>query len=283
MKHSLKNTLFATLAAALLSCIALPGLASAEICSKIDFTFSAKVYDQVVLYAGNSSVTSRDAACVIKQVSFAGEQEKIGKYLIPRLSDPQNINLLIDAATFQSTKDELTKAGIENQNNRPAHHAGPVHRPAPAAPAHPVYHHAQTVTNHSPDGNHQTSYHVETTVTHHAHNYRPSAPSNPHVAHHAHAAHHAPRLNVAQNVNQKIDYTFASKILDQVKLYVGNSTYIYAADAAEIIKKANFASYQEDIGTYLCPKLADRDNIHLLINAVDFQSTKDALINAGSN
>lgn len=281
MKLSLKNTLFATLAAALLSCIALPGLASAEICNKIDFTFDSKVMDQVRLYAGNSSVTARDAACVLKKLDFASTQEEVGVYLIPRLVDPQNIDLLINAVDFQSTKDALTKAGIENQANRPAHHPAPMaHHPAPAAP---VYHHTHTVTNNSPDGTHHSTYHVETTVTHHAHNYRPSAPSNPHVAHHAHAAHHAPRLNVAQNVNQKIDYTFASKILDQVKLYVGNSTYIYAADAAEIIKKANFASYQEEIGTYLCPKLADRDNIHLLINAVDFQSTKDALIKACSN
>lgn len=257
MRSSLRSKLFAILATSLLACIALPGAASAEICSKIDFTFSSKVYDQVVLYAGNSSVTSRDAACVLKQVSFAGEQARIGEYLIPRLSDPQNINLLIDAVDFQSTKDALTKAGIASQANRPQHvvaqpHATPVHRPAapvhkPAAPA-----------------------------------YRPSAPAPHNSIGHGGRHHAAPRVHVAENVNNKIDYTFASKVLDQVKLYVGNS-YIYAADAAAILKKVDFTSYQEEIGTYLCPKVIDRDNIHLLINTPDFQSTKDALIRACSN
>lgn len=257
MRSNLRSKLFAILATSLFSCIALPGLASAEICSKIDFTFGSKVYDQVVLYAGNSSVTSRDAACVLKQVSFASEQERIGEYLIPRLSDPHNINLLIDAVDFQSTKDALTKAGIASQANRPQHvgpaghhHAAPAHRPAA-----PVHRPSQA--------------------------YRPSAP-----AHHNswHGGHHpaAPRVHVAENVNNKIDYTFASKVLDQVKLYVGNS-YIYAADAAAILKKVDFASYQEEIGAYLCPKVIDRDNIHLLINTPDFQSTKDALIRACSN
>ena len=272
MKHSLKNTLFATLAAALLSCVALPGLASAEICSKIDFTFSSKVYDQVVLYAGNSSVTSRDAACVLKQVSFAGEQERIGKYLIPKLSDPQNINLMLDAVDFQSTKDALTQAGIEAQSNRPvrpAHHAA-----APHPVHHAPVHHAPAYRPSAPNHNH------------HAGKLPPSAvvvkPGHPGPAVHHHPAHHAERLNVVQNVNQKIDYTFASKVLDQVKLYVGNSAYIYASDAAAILKKVDFASYQEEIGAYLCPRVADRENIHLLINVPDFQSTKDALIKACS-
>gem|GEM_PF-6090195 len=88
-----------------------------------------------------------------------------------------------------------------------------------------------------------------------------------------------PRVQVVHNVHQKIDYTFPGKIMEQVRLYIGNS-YIYASDAAAILKKIDFPNYQKEVGAYLCPKIADRENLDVFIKAPDFPDVQNALTKA---
>ena len=212
MKKSLRTRVMTIAASSIFACLALPAIASADVCSKIDFTFASNVYDQVVLYTQNRDIYASDAACILRHIPFASTQEEVGVYLTKHLIDPDNINKMLDEVTYESTKESITKAALENSASR--HH--PPH-PHP----HPSYDH-----------------------------YRPLPPPPP----------PAPRIHVVENVNNKIDYTFASKIMDQVKLYVGDS-YIYSSDAAAIIRKTDFAAYQSEVGAYLCPKVIDRNNI----------------------
>ena len=67
--------------------------------------------------------------------------------------------------------------------------------------------------------------------------------------------------------------------MGQVQLYVGDS-YIYAADAAAILKKIDFPNYQKELGAYLCPKIADRDHLDIFIKAPDFPDVQNALTKA---
>ncbi len=268
MRHALKTNILAILTTSLLACIALPGIASAGICEKIDYTFSSKVYDQVVLYAQNSVVYASDAACVLSKIAFPSEQEKIGVYLTSRIIDPDNINLMLDAVTFSSTKESITKAGIQNSASRPAYQPPrpqPQHRP----------------NSHSPNVHHESNnyYQHEDHRYDNRHQGRPSY-GRPGQGHRVQPP--APQVNIAQNVSSKIDYTFSSKIMDQVRLYVGNS-YIYASDAGDILRNISFPSTQEEIGSYLCPKIIDRENIDQLINVPSFPSTREAIMKACMN
>ena len=110
-----KHLLQMASAASLAACLALPGLAQADVCRKIDYKFAAKVYDQVVLHTANSYIYARDAACILKHVKFASEQEKIGVYLAGKLSDPENVNYLLKAVKMQHVRDKISQAALAAQ------------------------------------------------------------------------------------------------------------------------------------------------------------------------
>ena len=296
MRNLFHSKFFTLAASAIFACIAFPGLASADICNKIDYTFPSKLMDQVKLYAQNSSVDANDAACVLRRISFPSHQEEVGIYLSGVIVDPENIDVMINAVTFPSTKEAITKAALANprRNNHhyghgPAGHPGN-HHPMPAPAQHhpmpaPAQHHpmpapanhypAPAPANHYPAPAQRPGNHYPAP----SHQYVQPAPNNHHPSYRPMPQQHR---NIVQNVNQKIDYSFSSKIMDQVKLYVGNS-YIYASDAAEIIRKSNFPSTQKEIGAYLCPRIADRENLDAFINAPDFPSVRESLVQSCMN
>ena len=84
----------------------------------------------------------------------------------------------------------------------------------------------------------------------------------------------------ATNVSDSIDYLFSEAIMSQVKYYIGNGR-IMADDAAKIVKKTPL-SLQGEVGEYLVPRLVDRDNVNLLINAALTSDQKSRIINAAS-
>lgn len=276
MRNLFHSKLFAIAASAIFACMALPSLASANICDKIDYTFPSKLMDQVKLYAQNSSVDANDAACVLRRISFPSHQEEVGIYLSGVIVDPENIDVMINAVTFPSTKEAITKAALANPR-RNNHHYGPAghpgnHHPMPA----PAQHHPMPApANHYPAPAQRPGNHYPAP----SHQYVQPHPGNHHPSYRPMPQQHR---NIVQNVNQKIDYSFSSKIMDQVKLYVGNS-YIYASDAAEIIRKSNFPSTQKEIGAYLCPRIADRENLDQFINAADFPSVRESLVQSCMN
>ena len=273
MRHTLKTHILAILTTSLFSCIALPGIASADICEKIDYTFSSKIYDQVVLYAQNSVVYASDAACVLSKIAFPSVQEKIGVYLTSRIVDPENINLMLDAVTFSSTKESITKAGIQNSASRPAYQPPrpqPQHRPNP---------HYSNV-HHESNNYYQYEDHRYDNRHHGRPSYGRPSYGRPDYGHREHPQ--APKVNIARNVSSKIDYTFSSKIMGQVRLYVGDG-YIYASDAADILRNIEFSSTQKEVGSYLCPKIIDRENIDQLINVPVFSTTREAIMKACMN
>ncbi len=182
-----------------------------NVASKIDFTFTDKVQDQIVLYVGDNWIYARDAAEIIKKTTFSSKQLKAAQYLISRVYDFENVHLLLQQFSSSSDLKEIANVGYNLVINNPRD------------------------------------------------------------------SRFSPR--VQSNVSSKIDYTFDSTIMPQVKFYVGNGT-VYASDAASILKKVSSSSTEKEVGAYLAVRLQDRDNINLLINAVTFQSAKDAIIQA---
>ena len=268
MRSPFSSKLLTFLAASLFACVAIPGFASAGICDKIDYTFSSKIMSQVKLYAGNSAVTASDAACVLRKLNFPSDQEEVGIYLSSRLVDPHNIDVMLEAVTFSSTRESITKAVLVNRESQQSSHSN--YRPQPR-PSHPGNAH----NNHQP---------MRPAAQHP--NARPSVAPPKAPSHHPSARpqpmHHGSRIKIVENVNTKIDYTFSSKVMDQVRLYVGDA-YLYASDAAAILKKVTFTGPQTEIGTYLCPKIADRENLDVFINAPTFSSVRESLVQACMN
>lgn len=284
MRSPFSSKLLTFLVASLFACVALPGFASAGICDKIDYTFASKIMDQVRLYAGNSAVTASDAGCVLRNISFASTQEEVGIYLSSRLVDPHNIDVMLEAVTFPSTRESITKAVLMNRESQHLSHSNYRPQPRPSHQGNAHGHHQPT----RPSGHHpniRPSIAPPTAPSHHP-SARPSvapptAPSHRPVFR-PQPVHHNSRIKIVENVNTKIDYTFSSKVMDQVRLYVGDA-YLYASDAAEILKKSTFTSVQQEIGTYLCPRIADRENLNVFINAPTFSSVRESLVQACMN
>lgn len=320
MRCPFPNTFVPALLGAALLTLACPLAANAEICNKIDYTFSDEVYDQVVLYAGNSGVYASDAACILKRIPFDSDQETVGTYLSKILVDPHNIDLLLNAVTFPSTKTAITKAAIDHRNTQAQthrdktnshfyaspqthHHVYTNPPPGVVVPAPQVYPQAAPgVVITSPQAYPQTAPSVIITSPQtypqtapgvvitspqvyapppNAHHKRPHyrhspPPFRPTGPNHAYNPPPPPKKPVVQNVHQKIDYTFPSKIMDQVRLYVGNSN-IYASDAAIIIKSATYPERQIEIATFLCTRLEDPENIDKLVRASDYSRVREKI------
>ncbi len=230
---SLKKRFSLALATFLFSLVALPAVASADICSIINYTFDSDIEDQVRAYVGSNYIDSSDAACILSNIRFDSTKQKVGVFLASHLIDPENVNLLANEATFSDTKMAIIKAS------------------ANARPPVPQYREEHRGGHHRP--NHGGG--------HYRHEPRPN-------------------LHIVNNVHDKIDFTFTSRIMPQLKAYVSGDALVYASDAANILRSAKFASAQEEIGTYLATRLADPDNLYLLVEAVTFQSTKTAILNA---
>ncbi len=86
------------------------------------------------------------------------------------------------------------------------------------------------------------------------------------------------RARVVSDIHSKMQFVFDRTYVSQVKYLLGNDK-LYASDAAEIIKNAS-PDTAIAIGNYVIPRLADPDNLNLLLNATPFSRVKDALVEA---
>ena len=86
--------------------------------------------------------------------------------------------------------------------------------------------------------------------------------------------HHRP---VVEGIYQKIDYSVSTNVLPQLKLYIGDS-YIYASEAAMILKRIVFEETQIEVGSYLCTRIYDRENSDVLLEVIARESTRNAIL-----
>ncbi|GEM_PF-5078185 len=89
-----------------------------------------------------------------------------------------------------------------------------------------------------------------------------------------HHHHHRP---VVEGIYQKIDYSVSTNVLPQLKLYIGDS-YIYASEAAMILKRIVFEETQIEVGSYLCTRIYDRENSDVLLEVIARESTRNAIL-----
>lgn len=339
-------------AASLAACLVLPGIAQADVCRKIDYKFATKVYDQVVTYTSNIKVNARDAACILRNVTFSNEQERIGVYLATRLRDPENINWMLKEVKMQVVRDKIIEAARDNQNqddNTPppppppsgGGFFGAFHRAPPPPPPEPSIRIVRNInkkvdytfaakikeqlelyigdayiyckdagailkkikfaavqeeigiylTDHLADPENIDVMLKSVSMTlvrekiaeaaRQRMASRPPPPPPPPPPHMMPPPPPPPPPTV-HNVHMKVDYSLPGRIMGQLKTYIGNS-YIYASDAAAILRKIDIPKYQQEAGAYLCPKIIDRDNLDVFLNAVEIPNVRNAIVNACSD
>ena len=161
-------------------------------------------------HKSNHTSAINTSATIIKKTS--SRQDEIALYLIERIADYDNVDLVVKSLTFKSGREKVINAAIS------------------------------FITSHPNDPR--------------------FAPKN------------------VNNISSKIDFTFGSEVMPQLRLYL-RYNLIYSDDAAQIVRKTS--SHQGEVGQYLATRLADPNNINILIDAVTFRSDKDAIIKAALN
>ena len=229
-----------------------------DLCGRINYSknYHVSPYVQIKdLVKDNTTVLSSDIACIFDKVSKS-QQEKIGLYLASHLEDPQNADVFLNKINNKKDRTKIKKTINQYYGSNPSYNDhGHDHNSYPYQP--------------EPNNKPTPSY--------------PPVQGNPYPPAYGQPQFpsqqppYDPQFYVAQNIADKIDYTFSSKVLQQVKLYLGNK-YIYASDAATIIKKTS--SRQDEIALYLIERIADYDNVDLVVKSLTFKSGREKVINA---